>query len=101
MPARTNKRITVDRNLTSLISTGLQPDDLTLFQARAKRWTLRVTPALQAGITDHIWDVRELLEGLESSLETEFSASTSLFGPEKSGRFCCTIQFIDGARTDV
>jgi hypothetical protein len=26
------------------------------------RTTLRVTPAMQAGIADHIWSVRELLE---------------------------------------
>ena len=24
--------------------------------------TLRVTPAMQAGVTDHIWEIRELLE---------------------------------------
>jgi hypothetical protein len=25
--------------------------------------TLRVTPAMEAGITDHVWDIRELVGG--------------------------------------
>jgi len=26
--------------------------------------TLRVTPAMEAGLTDHVWTIRELLEAL-------------------------------------
>jgi hypothetical protein len=33
--------------------------------------TLRVTPAMEAGITDHVWEVEEILSMVVAKLESE------------------------------
>jgi hypothetical protein len=36
--------------------------------------TLRVTPAMEAGLTDHIWSVKELVSLLDQKLQIQAAA---------------------------
>jgi hypothetical protein len=38
-----------------------RPENAARRQDRVRRQTLRVTPAMEAGITDHVWTIAELL----------------------------------------
>lgn len=50
---------------------------------------LRITPAMALGVTDHIWDIGELIE-----------AATSDLAPEPEGRRVGAFRVIDGGKTD-
>jgi hypothetical protein len=47
---------------------GFTPDTsgIRLRQSYGGQVSLRVTPAMQAGLTDHVWEIKEIIDLLEN-----------------------------------